>query len=319
MIRNPLVLLMTLGLLGLFATGCSDDGDSTGPSDGSEFAGYDGWNQVELSNAPNAFLGAAHEASNPEYTRRVYSNADRAAAPYDEGTLFVKETYTYDAAGDLQWAGGGPLLGMAKRAEGFDAEGGDWEYFMLDPETADVVDSGVDLMGGACKGCHTNAAGDAGEDFIFTHPTEFVASGAEFADYASWNAIGNEQGPDALLGAAHAGNDADAVRTIYKKQLAANPSGLWGYPVGTMLAKEVRDIDQNIIGMTALVKRGAGFDPDNGDWEYFVLDTADYSVEARGTGAEVMGGMCVGCHNGANSAGNGMDYVFAHDGDPFNN
>lgn len=191
---------------------------------------------------------------------------------------------------------------------------------MLDAANGDVVDSGVDLMGGACKGCHSNATGSAGNDHVFAHPYEFAVADGDFDNYASWHFIDDEQGPDALLGDAHAGNDADAVRRIYRKQLAANPAdGDWGYPVGTMIVKEVRDVDQNIIGMTAMAKRGAGFDEVNDDWEWFVLDTMDTSIAARGTGAEVMGGMCVGCHNSANSTGVGRDYVFAHDGDPHNN
>ena len=56
------------------------------------------------------------------------------------------------------------------------------------------------------------ADGDDGQDFIFMHPLEFEPDPADFDDYATWNLIGTEQGPDALLGPAHEGNDADAVR-----------------------------------------------------------------------------------------------------------
>lgn len=320
------LLLLPLALVALFAlmTGCSDDGGSTDPGDTTEYDGYGDWEQVEYTNAPSAFLGGAHAGNDGEYTRRIHANAEALSrggrADYPEGSALVKETFTFDGMGERVWAAEGALLGMLKREAGYDTDGGDWEYAMLDPANGEILDSGADLMGGMCKGCHTNATGDAGEDFVFTHPYEFMVDDGDFDDYASWNEIDSEQGPDAALGAAHAGNDANAVRRIFRKQLAANPNdGDWGYPVGTMIAKEVRDGAGGIIGMTAMVKRGAGFDATNGDWEWFVLDTADFSVDARGTGAEVMGGMCVGCHGAANSGGNGTDYVFAHDGDPFNN
>jgi len=321
--RIAMLLLLPLGLIALFAVGCTDDGGTTDPDDATEFDGYESWEQVEYTNAPSDFLGAAHAGNDGEYTRRIHANAQAlsrgARADYPEDAALVKETFTFDASGDKQWAAEGALLAMVKRAAGYDADGGDWEYFMLDPVSGDVVDSGADLMNGMCKGCHTSATGAAGEDFVFTHPYEFAVADGDFDDYASWHEIDSEQGPDAALGAAHAGNDENAVRTIFRKQLAANPAeGDWGYPVGTMIAKEVRDGAGAIIGMTGMVKRGAGFDASNGDWEWFVLDTTDFSMEARGTGAEVMGGMCVGCHGAANSGGNGSDYVFAHDGDPFN-
>ncbi len=319
--RNAILVLISTALVAMLANGCSDDGDSTGPGDSSEFSDYENWQQIEYTNTPSNFLGNAHAGGDPEYVRRIHINPSRAVdGDYEVGDAFVKATYTFDGAGERQWAVDGGLLGLLKREVGYDSDGGDWEYFILDPETGDTVASGTDIMGGACKGCHMNATGSDGSDHIFTHPYEFAVVDGDFDNYADWHFIEEEQGPDAFLGDAHAGNDANAVRTIYRKQLAANPDDSdWGYPVGTMIVKEVRDIDQNIIGMTAMAKRGAGFDAVNEDWEWFVLDSNDFSIMARGTGAELMGGMCVGCHNSANSAGAGMDFVFAHDGDPYNN
>jgi mono/diheme cytochrome c family protein len=321
--RSAALILISTALVALLATGCSDSGNNTGSENTTEFDGYQSWQQVEYTNTPSAFLGDAHAGNDPEYVRRIRSSSGSVLlavdGDYSVGDAFVKETYTFDATGARQWAAMGPLLGMVKRAAGYDTAAGDWEFFMLDPATGETLDSGADLNGGSCKGCHMSAVGGDGNDHIFTHPYEFTAATGAFDDYASWHLVDSEQGSDPFLGEAHAGNDADAVRSIYRKQLAANPQDTeWGYPIGTMIVKEVRDVDQNIIGMTAMTKRGAGFDDVNGDWEWFVLDNADFSIMARGTGAEVMGGMCVGCHNSANSAGAGADYVFAHDGDPHN-
>ena len=321
MTRRLASALIATGLIAALGAGCSDEGTNTGPSEQSEFADYATWSRVEFTNAPNTFLGSAHQGADAEYSRRVYTNASApGAGAYPEGTIFVKETFTFSGTGDQQWPADGGLLGMKKREAGFDAAGADWEFFVLNPATAKVEANGADLMGGACKACHANATGSDGHDRIFAHPVEFAATADAFADYAGWHEVGSEQGPDPLLGPAHNGNDANTVRTIYRKQLAANPAAGGGsYPTGTMIVKEVRDGNQDILGMVGLVKRGADFDTANDNWEWFILDNADFTVTTRGAGADVMAGACVGCHNAANVAGNGRNYVFAHDGDPFNN
>lgn len=301
----------------LALAGCGDD-DETSPTEPGEedlFTGYRDWNAVEHSNAPHDILGPAHQGSDPEFTRSIFTTAGGMidSGEYPVGTVFVKETHTHTAGGDHAFADPMGLLGMVKRPAGFDDAGNDWEYFNIDPADLSVIASGADL--GSCKGCHALAAGDEGQDRIFAHPLEFEPDPADFDAYATWNLIGTEQGPDPLLGSAHDGNDEPTVRRIYKKQLAANPSGLGeGYPTGTLLAKEVQDGDGEVIAITGMAKRGAGFDPDHDDWEYFMWDVETGDVAMRGAVA-----MCIGCHAGANAAGNGRDWVFAHDDDPFNN
>ncbi len=309
----PLIVL-TLGLsLGL--AGCSDDGDDPGtPVPASDFAGFGDWIQVEYTNAASPFLGPAHQGDNPDYVRAIYaSDPDKVEGDYAVGTIYVKETYTFDGQGNKMYPEAMGLLGMIKRETGFDTEGGDWEYFVINTEDLSTVDSGANL--GSCKGCHTNAAGSVGNDHIFAHPYEFMAESSDFDDYANWTMIGTEQGPDALLGMAHEGNDANAVRKIYKKQLQANPNGWNGFPVGTMYLKTVEDAEGTIIGKTGMAKRGNSFDSGHGDWEYFMMDAESGHMMAMGDGAS----MCIGCHTAAVVAGNGVDYVFGHDGDPFNN
>jgi len=309
--------MAVLGLSIFFVVGCSDDDDDNpaSPGDESIFTDYRDWNQVEHTNTPNDILGPAHQGNNPEFTRSIYTSAGSMidTGEYPEGTKFVKETHTYDNDANHEFADPMGLLGMVKREAGFDEAGNDWEYFNIDPEDLSTIASGADL--GACKGCHTLATEAVGTDFIFSHPYEFEADGSDFDDYAAWNLIGTETGPDALIGDAHAGNDANAVRKIYKKQLAANPDGLGdGYPTGTMILKTVEDEGGTLIGRTGMAKRGNGFDPDNGDWEYFMWNPDNGDVVAQGAVA-----MCIGCHSQATTATNGRDFVFKHDGDPFNN
>ena len=308
------LLILVLGLsLGL--TGCSDDGDDPVTPDAvSEFDGYEDWTQVEYTNASSPFLGPAHQGDNPDYVRAIYSDdPDKTEGDYAVGTLFVKETYTFDAQGNKMFPDAMGLLGMIKREAGFDTDGGDWEYFNINTNDLSTIDSGANI--GSCKGCHTNATGSHGNDHIFAHPYEFMAVSADFDDYANWNLVGTEQGPDALLGPAHEGNDDSTVRKIYKKQLQANPHGWNGFPVGTMYLKTVQNADGDIIGKTGMAKRGSSFDNDHGDWEYFMMDAGSGEMMAMGDGSS----MCIGCHTAAVVAGNGVDYVFGHDGDPFNN
>jgi hypothetical protein len=298
-------------------SGCSDDGDDdpVDPGQDNLFVGYRDWLQVDHSNAPLPLLGGAHEAADPEYARAVYTTAPAMLVDgtYPVGTVFVKETFTFAEDGTLVVADPMGLLGMVKREAGFDAAGSNWEYYVIDPADLSTLDSGADLV--MCKSCHAVGVGSAGTDRIFDHPGEFVASTDDFAGYASWHVIGLSQGPDDLLGPAHEGNDANAVRTVYKKQLAANPNGLGnGYPTGTLILKTVHDSQDNLIGMTGMAKRGAAFDPDNHDWEYFMWDVGSGQIADRGAIA-----MCIGCHSAANSGGRGTDFVFAHPEDPFNN
>ncbi len=313
--RFAMPLLLIILILSLGFAGCSDDGDDPiTPAPTSEFEGYSDWPQVEYTNAPSPFLGPAHQGNNPEYVRAIFSNdPTKIDGNYLEGTLFAKETYTFDDQGNKMYPEAMGLLGMIKRESGFDTDGGDWEYFNINPDDLSTLASGANL--GSCKGCHTNATGDDGSDHIFAHPYEFMAESADFDDFNTWSLIGTEQGPDALLGMAHEGNDENTVRKIYKKQLQANPAGWNGFPVGTLFLKTVQDSVGTIIGKTGMAKRGATFDTDHSGWEYFMMDMDSGDMMTMGDNSS----MCIGCHTAATVAGNGTDYVFAHTDDPFNN
>jgi hypothetical protein len=62
--------------------------------------------------------------------------------------------------------------------------------------------------------------------------------------------------------------------------------------------------------VTAMVKRGNGFNPNNNDWEWFML-TQDGEIAEDGDmvmrGATLMEGMCGSCHSQAAS----QDYLFS--------
>ena len=75
------------------------------------------------------------------------------------------------------------------------------------------------------------------------------------------------------------------------------------FPRGSIIVKEKlpRALGGDVELMTAMVKREAGFNPEAGDWEFFVLDGAGREIQARGRLEN-----CMACHVGRKS----WDYTF---------
>ena len=90
--------------------------------------------------------------------------------------------------------------------------------------------------------------------------------------------------------------------------LAAFKSSAKPFPVGAVIVKEKKGLAYNNTdtgnvtytpsGVGGMVKRGAGFDPQHGDWEYFYFE--DPAKIESGKIAS-----CMKCHDGA-----GQDHVF---------
>lgn len=135
---------------------------------------------------------------------------------------------------------------------------------------------------------------------FFSCKKEFVADDETFANFTSWSLVATESFPgSAALGAmAHGAADSTAVRTIYFQDNAVAEDG--EYPVETLIGKQiVSDAGTSYFGMA---KRGKDFNPDQGDWEWFILN-ADGSVSERGGGDFKA---CGGCHASATT-----DFVFS--------
>ena len=113
-----------------------------------------------------------------------------------------------------------------------------------------------------------------------------------------------------LLGGAHQANSSDYTRQVHASR-TESPDG--EYPVGTLIVKETFSWSGNDKqfavsgGVLAMAKRGGGFNPAAGDWEWFELDSGTRQIIARG-GSDMMGGMCNGCHASA-TGGTGADFV----------
>lgn len=139
--------------------------------------------------------------------------------------------------------------------------------------------------------------------------TEYLADDDSFSSFTDWALDAELMGIDPSLGAAHGGNNENTIRKIYFHDGVGPDDG--EYPIGARIVKRSYNPDGSLDMNTAMVKRGNDYDPDNGDWEYFVLN-ADGSIATdadgnimRGAG-DLMGGMCLGCHSHAST-----DYIFS--------
>ena len=136
--------------------------------------------------------------------------------------------------------------------------------------------------------------------------TEFIAADADFNHYRAWEqTIEPRRGPDdaGMLKGAHNGDDTTMTRYVFINDGSAVRDASGNFPLGTRLVIEIRDVDENVAGITAMVKRGGGFNPQNREWEWFFLDS-DGHIADRGDA--LMNGMCNGCH----AARKSLDYVF---------
>ncbi|CAN5444604.1 hypothetical protein BH10BAC6_BH10BAC6_17050 [soil metagenome] len=141
-------------------------------------------------------------------------------------------------------------------------------------------------------------------------PTEFVADNATFANYQTWSLDATNQGPSPSLGAAHVGNDASVTRKVYFRNGQARVGGT--YPIGTVIVKHSTNPAGTVNEIVGMVKRGNGFNPTTGNWEWFMLMpdgtiAKDASGMAMRGGAAMLGGMCNSCHGGASS----KDFTFS--------
>lgn len=143
-----------------------------------------------------------------------------------------------------------------------------------------------------------------------TDVKEFIADNNTFTSFMSWPVDKTYNGPDPALGAtAHANNDNTVVREVHFKDSKSPVNGK--YPIGTLVVKHSHNPAGTVNEFTAMVKRGNNFNPEVGDWEFFVLTpTGAIATDSKGAalrGANLLDGLCSGCHSGASE----KDFVFS--------
>jgi len=132
---------------------------------------------------------------------------------------------------------------------------------------------------------------------------------AQFADYQGWTRVNTQTitgDVTGTLGSAHEGTQ--GFREVYVNEagrVVALGDSSPPFPAGTILVKESHKADGNgakgdLANLTIMVKREAGYDAANGNWEY-VMTTPAKSVRMQGKL-----GMCINCHAAAESS----DFVF---------
>ena len=133
-----------------------------------------------------------------------------------------------------------------------------------------------------------------------------VAQGATTTDprpaYADWTRLNPQKN---FIQSAH-----PTAKDVYVNDLGRDAAlqRSFPFPEGSTLVKESVDVDTLTITVLTAMRKVAGFDPANGDWQYGMFERMDDGAFG-GTWAEVgsdMHLMCVGCHTGA--AAN--DYAF---------
>lgn len=158
-----------LGCSAVLITACSEDPVVAPPEEfiatQADFAGFTSWTQTEEPRVgldPMAILaGGAHDATDSTAKRWMYlkqAGAVRGSnGQFPIGTILMKQSKSEN--GDVRMT-----LAMAKRGNGFNSAGKDWEWFVLNPDGS-IMDRGAGLMGGMCNACHSGAP-----DMAYTLP-----------------------------------------------------------------------------------------------------------------------------------------------------
>jgi hypothetical protein len=156
-----LVASLTLASCALFAKPEPKDFDAQN----GDFANYATWTLAAKTSGATDQLDVAHDAKNPAVTRYIFVKDDakrKENGQYPVGTIIAKQSRLAD--GSLV----GVATAMVKRAKGYNAAAGDWEWFMLDPKTGAIVQNpkGEAQRGkiGFCIACHADAEG---QDYAF--------------------------------------------------------------------------------------------------------------------------------------------------------
>ena len=133
-----------------------------------------------------------------------------------------------------------------------------------------------------------------------------ATSASAFQGYTSWTKMNKQPitgDATGVLGSAHEG--ARGFREVFINDVGKNAGSGGSYSQGTLIVKESYKKASSggkgdLTGLTIMVKREAGYDPENGDWEYLNATSA-LKIRAQGK----LGG-CINCHAAAFDS----DYVF---------
>ena len=132
-----------------------------------------------------------------------------------------------------------------------------------------------------------------------------VAQDAMMADrpeYADWTRLNPQKN---FIQSAH-----PTAKDVYVNDVGRDAAleRSFPFPEGSELVKESTDVDTLTVTVLTAMRKVAGFDPANGDWQYGMFERMEDGTFG-GMWADVgteMHLMCVGCHTGAADS----DYAF---------
>jgi hypothetical protein len=129
-----------------------------------------------------------------------------------------------------------------------------------------------------------------------------AALGAIPEGYLGWTRLNTQRN---FIPSAHA-----SPKDVYVNEAGAEAATTrsFPFPEGSLLVKEITDADTLTVRVIAAMRKVAGFDPDNGDWQYAMFERngdGSFAGDWLPVGHD-MHAMCVGCHTGAKD----RDYAF---------
>ena len=121
-------------------------------------------------------------------------------------------------------------------------------------------------------------------------------------DYADWTRLNPQKN---FITSAH-----PTAKDVYVNEVGAQAAltRSFPFPEGSELVKESIDTDTLSVFVITAMRKVAGFDPANGDWQYGMferMDDGSFGGMWIETGTD-MHTMCVTCHTGASA----NDFVF---------
>lgn len=122
----------------------------------------------------------------------------------------------------------------------------------------------------------------------------------DIAGYEGWIQLNTEPIPPIEGGDPHRG-----TKDVFTNLEADRAGGGPVYPDGTVIVKHATRPDRDFIGLIAIMRKIAGSDPANNDWEYI-----EYAREGPEDAFSILasGQVCLSCHMNAS----GTDYVWVH-------
>jgi hypothetical protein len=121
-------------------------------------------------------------------------------------------------------------------------------------------------------------------------------------EYADWVRLNPQKN---FITSAH-----PTAKDVYVNELGAQAAltATFPFPEGSELVKESTDTETLTVSVITAMRKVAGFDPDNGDWQYGMFERGQDGTFGGAwieTGTD-MHQMCVSCHVGAAAT----DYAF---------